>query len=276
MLSAQKLNLKPGVVLLFSLGCHSLFLVLPWPNYQRPVPDKVSDLAQSQAVQPPAMDVVTLPVSVSSAAVQQTIESPPPSGRQENRQTVSVAPFAEYPSDVASLSQVNVFSPAPASQPIYPDTYPEPVTSGPVPAEPVPAEQPSPLPENAALENAVPLSESPPEQGSEHEVLVRLGSNFPHLAGAQAGCYGLESCHQLSGNFRQAAQQLIAQLKSQGYQLTEREDIDGTGHRVFEVIMPDDPNNTVYLNVYSPDVGSTVYVLTADILSLEQLQQLSV
>ena len=102
-----------------------------------------------------------------------------------------------------------------------------------------------------------------------------LSEEFPHLAGAQSGCYGLAGCHQLASNYRQAAQQLIDQMEAQGYQLNERDDIEDTGHRVFEVIAPNEPEKIYYLNVLSPDVGSTVYVVTTDILNLEQLQQLT-
>ncbi|MEL6604936.1 MAG: hypothetical protein AAFP20_17115 [Cyanobacteria bacterium J06614_10] len=245
------------------------------------------DFVQGQPVQPPAIDVVNLPASSLST-------EPQPSQQME-----SVAPISERVLDVAptqpSEAHVNSLAPAQASSPVSPNTYPnlaaldplptepvptepvstEPVSTEPVSTEPVSTEQPHSLSGNDAFEDVFHSPSSPSEQGTENKMVVQLGDDFPHLAGAQAGCYGLESCHQLSGNFRQAAQQLVEQMESQGYRLTEREDIDGTGHRVFEVIMPDDPNTIAYLNVYSPDVGSTVYVLTADILSLEQLQQLN-
>ncbi|MEL6468331.1 MAG: hypothetical protein AAFQ74_01260 [Cyanobacteria bacterium J06623_4] len=272
MLTIQKLNLKPGVILLFSLGCHSLLFLLPWPGYQRMATEERPDFVQEQSVQPPAVAVVNLPVGLPSTA------------SQPSQQMESVAPVPESVADVIPIqpseAQVNSLSPAQASSPASPDAYPDPVvldplSTEPVPAEPVPTEHPHALPDNDAFEDVSHSPSLPSEQGTENKMVVQLDGDFPHLAGAQAGCYGLESCHQLSGNFRQAAQQLITQMESQGYQLTEREDIDGTGHRVFEVTMPDDPNTIAYLNVYSPDVGSTVYVLTADILSLEQLQQLN-
>ena len=265
------------MILLFSLGFHSLFFLLPWPGYQRLATEEMPDFVQGQSVQPPAIDVVNLPASSLST-------EPKPSQQME-----SVAPISERVPDIAptqpSEAQVNSLAPAQASSPVSPNTYPNPAALDPLPAEPVPTEpvstepvsteKPHSLSDDDAFEDVFHSPSSPSEQGTENKMVVQLGDDFPHLAGAQAGCYGLESCHQLSGNFRQAAQQLVEQMESQGYRLTEREDIDGTGHRVFEVIMPDDPNTIAYLNVYSPDVGSTVYVLTADILSLEQLQQLN-
>ncbi|MEL7072309.1 MAG: hypothetical protein AAGN15_27235 [Cyanobacteria bacterium J06581_3] len=79
----------------------------------------------------------------------------------------------------------------------------------------------------------------------------------------------------MRGNFRRAAEQLIEQMESKGYQLAELDDIDVTGHRIFEVIVPDEPDTTYFLNVFSSDSGSTIYVMALDILSLAELQQLS-
>lgn len=155
--------------------------------------------------------------------------------------------------------------------------------------QPQPLEQEVPATDLAASAPLQPLSPDPidpqlsaePELNSsldnepEYGAVIALGEEFPHLAEAQSGCYGLEGCQQLSGNYRRAAQQLIEQMESQGYQLTERDDLDDTGHRVFEVIAPSEPEKTYYLNVFSPDAGSTVYVLAIDILSLTELQQLS-
>ncbi|MGC1306570.1 MAG: hypothetical protein WA885_05020 [Phormidesmis sp.] len=163
-----------------------------------------------------------------------------------------------------------------AARPVQPQVQTQTQTMQPAPAPAeqsvVPPSQSQPPPDAEPLSS--PASSPPPDTSLEHGTVVRLGNDFPNLAGAQSGCYGLENCQQVSGNFRQAAQQLIAQMEGQGYQLTEREDLDNTGHRVFEVIDPDAPNATYYLNVFSPDIGSAVYVLTVNILSLEELKQL--
>ncbi|MEL7144707.1 MAG: hypothetical protein AAGL08_21195, partial [Cyanobacteria bacterium J06573_11] len=66
-----------------------------------------------------------------------------------------------------------------------------------------------------------------------------------------------------------------AQMREEGYQLTEQDDIDGTGHRVFEVVDADDPSQIYYLNVFSDGLDSAVYALTATILSLEELKNLN-
>ncbi|MEO0706889.1 MAG: hypothetical protein AAF050_14640 [Cyanobacteria bacterium J06649_5] len=176
-----------------------------------------------------------------------------------------------------SLERSHPIQPIPAPQIIEPVIQPQPL------------EQAVPEMDLAASAPLQPLSSDPvdpqisaePELNSsldnepEYGAVIALGEEFPHLAEAQSGCYGLEGCQQLSGNYRRAAQQLIEQMESQGYQLTKRDDLDDTGHRVFEVIAPSEPEKTYYLNVFSPDAGSTVYVLAIDILSLTELQQLS-
>ena len=76
-------------------------------------------------------------------------------------------------------------------------------------------------------------------------MVMLLSEDFPDLAEAQSGCYGLSGCRELSGNYQAAAKQLLAQLEAQGYQLTEREDIDGAGHRVFEAIAHNQPTRFI-------------------------------
>lgn len=116
---------------------------------------------------------------------------------------------------------------------------------------------------------------SDPSGQSNGGVLLTMSDDFPHLSGAQAGCFGLSNCHQSQGNYRQVVQQLTAQMREEGYQLTEQDDIDGTGHRVFEVVDADDPSQTYYLNVFSDGLDSAVYALTETILSLEELKNLN-
>lgn len=240
---------------MFSLGLHSAALKLPWAN--KPLPSEGEELNREllNAAQPPTISIASLPTPDPSSANL--------SGETKNS---SSAAFTSLPAAPTSLQQTLPVQPALAVQPIQPDG----------PQTLAPAELSSPPQSQPEIERLPPNSPVPsPETGPEHGVVVHLSDDFPHLAGAQSGCYGLASCRQLNGNYRQAARLLLAQMTDQGYQLAERGDIDNTGHRVFEVIAPNEPNVIYYLNVFSPDVGSTVYVVTVNILSLEQLKQLS-
>lgn len=108
-------------------------------------------------------------------------------------------------------------------------------------------------------------------------MVVQPGENFPHLSGAQSGCYNLESCHRITGagSHRQAAEKLVEQMQQQNYQVRERDDMESQGYRVFAVVPPDEPDKTYYLNVFSDGLNSTVYAITLEIVSLADLQQLS-
>ncbi len=240
---------------MFSLGLHSAVLKLPWPT--KPLPSKGDELNREllNAAQPSTISIASLPTPDPSSADS--------SGEPKNS---SSAISTSLPAAPTSPQQPQPVQPAPSVQPIQPD----------VPQTLAPAELASPPPSQPEIERLPPDSTVPfPETSPEHDVVVHLGDDFPHLAGAQSGCYGLANCRQLSGNYRQAARLLLTQMTDQGYQLAERDDIDNTGHRVFEVITPHEPNVIYYLNVFSPDVGSTVYVMTVNVLSLEQLKQLS-
>ena len=137
----------------------------------------------------------------------------------------------------------------------------KPADSTPNPAQPTNENNPTPTP---ALG-------SEPEYGK----VMPLSAEFPDLEGAEAGSFGLEGCRTMLGNLHEIEQQLIAQLEANNYQLTRRDDIEDSGRRVFEVVTPDEPGELYYLNVFSSDIGKAVYVLTVDILSLVELQQLS-
>lgn len=191
-------------------------------------------------------------------------------------QPVQPAPFLP-PFSVQPPAQPQIIQPRPvqpiAQLPIQPPIQPPNISARPAEAA-ISVEQPV-----AQLPAADELSPHSPDHSSvevdpAQGTVMLLGEDFPDLADAESGCYGLAGCRQLSGNYRQAAEQLLAQLKAQGYQLTERDDIDSAGHRVFEAIAPDQPDDIYFLNVFSPAAGSTVYVMAAEILSLEQLQQL--
>lgn len=165
--------------------------------------------------------------------------------------------------------------PAQVEQPIapVPAAAPEVTPESSTPLQVQPAEPAPGSAQSANQNNITPVSAlgSEPEYGK----VMPLSSEFPDLEGAEAGCFGLEGCRAMLGNLHDIEQQLIAQLEANNYRLTKRDDIEDSGRRVFEVIAPDEPDELYYLNVFSSDIGKAVYVLTVDILSLVELQQLS-
>lgn len=128
------------------------------------------------------------------------------------------------------------------------------VQPSPVPAQPTPLATPSPV----ASPDPVPPPALP-------------FADVPVLAGSQTGCFGLGTCHQMTDgtNFRTAGQTLEQELSAKGYRVKLRDDIEETGRKVYEISKN---NETRYLNVLSSDVGSTVYLVTTQPVSLSELQ----
>lgn len=257
--------------LVFSLSLHGIVMMLPWS-----IRPSVSDSLELVPAEVESVDGIS--VSILPAVEQLQVEQLQPVEK------------SQVPVSLVSIAEPDV--PLPPAEPVWLELLSQPPVEDPVPAQPDvinESVEPAPLPSEELLiiEELQPLEEKPvldnpkPEvvvdESPEHDVVVRLASDFPHLAGAQSGCYGLENCHRLEhgGNYRQAARQLMAQMQAQGYQVSERDDIDEPGHRVFDVIPPEDAEVTYYLNVFSDGSQSAVYALTLNILSLRELQQLS-
>lgn len=263
---------KPqGLKLLFWKGCllsvvlHAAFVVLPWPQ-QTVSSQEDADLGDEAAVESAlAISTVSLPPAVSP-------EAPP---AVEPSPDIVASPPADRTAVLPTPQPVQTEVPQPVVPPVQLSVPVQTIHQEPLPIEP------TPQPQSEVIEEPVvpTVPESPPESplGAEPEYgkVMPLSGAFPHLAGAQSGCYGLSGCRQLSSNFRTAARQLIEQMKAQGYEITARDDLENTGHRVFEAIAPEEPDTVYYLNVFSPDVGRTVYVITTEILSLAELEQLS-
>ena len=189
---------------------------------------------------------------------------PPPSPAQPVPEPIPAPP----PSEPMPVAEQPDQAPAPPPD----QTQFTPKVQEPLPPNPETPEQPEIEPEKVAKSE---LEPAPPS--FEHGRLLTLGTDFPHLQSAQTGCYGLSSCHQLSdvGSYHRAAETLVAQMQQQGFQISEKEDIDFPGQRVFSVIMPDQPEETYYLNIFSDGIGSAVYVLSIEILTLSDLKSLN-
>ncbi|EKU99320.1 hypothetical protein Lepto7375DRAFT_1347 [Leptolyngbya sp. PCC 7375] len=114
---------------------------------------------------------------------------------------------------------------------------------------------------------------SEPEAG----IAFQFGNDFPHLAGSQAGCYGLENCRTAEGqNYIDAVQDITNRLEAQGYELKLYEgndDSDVRNHRIFEMRLPDQAE-IKYLNVFGEGLRTAIYIITPRIITQEELQTL--
>ncbi|MEO1404107.1 MAG: hypothetical protein AAFV72_23050 [Cyanobacteria bacterium J06635_1] len=163
---------------------------------------------------------------------------------------------------------------APPPIPVAPQPTPQ-LTAAPPPSvletfEPELEPTPEPTPEPTSTPSPTPVA-------LEAGVVVPFRDDFPHPAGSTAGCFKLENCRRLDniGSYRQTAQYLVAQLEAQGYHVTPREDTDDTGVELYEIIQTDDLEGEVqYLSIFSDGIGSAVYTITQEILSLEELREL--
>ncbi|NJM96437.1 MAG: hypothetical protein HC800_03805 [Phormidesmis sp. RL_2_1] len=266
----QSRQLFAGLVLL-SLVVHSLVLKLPWPlPLSSDTLDPAADLWD--VAPPPGIAIAPLPPQITTQVSPAAALSPQQprafpllaTGRPAQSAQPSMAPLGVQPStqraEPAQISQ--------SHEPIPAHSQQQPVVEPTGTA----ASAPTPSPTAPTTPDDTTPDDTTPEAGK----VVRLGDDFPHLQAAQSGCYGLEHCHRIDsgGRYRTAAKQLQNQMIDQGYQVKERDDVDEPGHLVFEVITPNEPEAIYYLNVFSDSAGSTVYVLTTDIVSLGELQQL--
>lgn len=264
--------------MLLSGVIHSALFGLPWPQKS---PTQESEIIADETLPPDStsgISTATLPASY----FQQTdpVENEPPAAVDESAQVL--AALESQPPQPAPIQQQPTLptNPLPESQPPLQQTQQSIQENDPSeefidsqdqedPLTPSDTESTENLPDDDSATKAL-LSDN-----VEYGAVVALDETFPHLAGAESGCYGLTGCQRLRGNFRTSAQQLVDQMEAKGYQLSERNDIENTGHRVFEVIVPDEPETTYFLNAFSPDIGITVYVMSIRILSLVELQQLT-
>lgn len=228
------------IALILSIGLHGLLLGLPLPER-----DPVVEEPEAESLEPIAIRSAPPPV----ASPQPTI-SPTPQA------TPKAAP---PPKPQAIVRPVPQAIPAPAPAPaIVPS--PSPVPSPPPPEPETAALPPSPQP---------PISPSPQSLTPAPDAFA----DFPHFQNAQAGCFGLETCHQIEGevSFREVGRTMMAELEAKGYTVRLRDDLeDDTGRKVYEVSKNEE---TQYLSVLSAlELGRTVYVLAEKPMTIEELQ----
>jgi len=264
---------------------HAVVSVVSWP--QNPTNSTGEDFPSveneiSIATQASPITLAELPAKSLPASPQVSPAPPKPTAQTSAPPLQSATATAAFPSEVANWQQPEppLDQPLPISDEsesaeyfqeslaaeqdsdtVVADDFSESTDSA-VDSEPV-------EPEQVDTEQTSEL-----EQGPEQGVVLQLADDFPHLSGSQSGCFGLSNCHQASGSYRQVVRQLTEQLRANGYRLTEDDTIDGVGHRVFEVVMPHDPESLYYLNVFSDGLDSAVYAITVNILSLDELKNL--
>jgi len=107
--------------------------------------------------------------------------------------------------------------------------------------------------------------------------LMSYSDGFPHVAGAVGGCFGLSECRQVSdaGNYRAVARSLIDGLEAQGYAVRLRDDLEDTGRNVYELTPPNGHIGNQFLMVFSGLDGSAIYVMSPEVMTLEDLKALS-
>jgi len=287
LLKHQKSRFLFWKLCLLSFFLHGITFGIPWPQNLAQKEDGILRSSADDLLEP--SEPLTISAVALPKAARPAEEATVPSQQESLALAKTELPTVSSP--VPSLSPEQLYSaqaaqptPSAVSQPTQPEDPQQNLQQGAAPSSlPLEEHHQKPLeemPSSSTSSSETPSSTSPeltnplgatPEYGK----VMPLSQDFPDLADVQTGCYGVEGCRQLSGNFRRAAQQLKEQMEASGYQLTERNDIENTGHRVFEVIAPQEPDKTYYLNVFSPDIGSAVYVLSVEILSLEELQALS-
>ncbi len=267
--SQRPQRLFAGIVLV-SLAAHGLVLQLPWRDRSATESEpsikstRKSTSTEATEKRDQAIDITSLP---KIAGTQPKLQIAPPT--QLATQPPSQSPKIKTPSEPLAPQIVQVQAP-PIQAPII---QPEPTL--PKPSQPVDPQLKAPTPQPLA-ETPDPIQQ-PVSTEPEHGMVVQLSDRFPHFQNSESGCFGLENCHRIAGEgtHRQAAKKLIKQMQANGFQVDKRDDIDGQGHQVYEIVLPDEPNATYYLNVFSDSLESTVYAVTLEIVSLTQLQQLS-
>ncbi len=253
----NKATILSFVVLFLSLTAHGVLLILPMPS-DRPsesLPEAVSESANGE------LSVVVLSEKPSTLD-EATVAEP-------TSEAATVAPASPSVPPVPVEPPVARPSPVPAAVPLAPD-----MTAG----SPEPAIED--LPQLAETE-PLPVFEPPVDalnetvQSPSVEPLVSYAVTFPHFEGAEDGCFGVSECRRVNGagTYRSVARSLVTDLEAQGYTVTLRDDLEDTGRNVYELLPPDE-TTLQYLLVFSDLDGSAIYVMSQEIMTLDDLQAL--
>lgn len=186
----------------------------------------------------------------------------------------AVSPAAEVPEVAGTVAG----TPPPPPSPISPSPSPALDESATAMIAPMGVEEPDRAEVTDSMPTSTPTSpgKTPPKPEPSPEPPPPTGREFPHYEGARSGCYGSDSCHQVTGGtLHQVRGHLLEQLKAQGYQITERDDLTDTGVRIYALEHEEHPPQ--YLSILSDNAHSnSVYYVIRDeaITSLAELRSL--
>ena len=219
-----------------------------------PQPEDQELASTSMASQDEDVDVVILSQSETppppSAPTTETTSPPPPES--------ATAPVTEP----AALLPTDVIDEPIAPPPTTADLPPHPIE--PLPIEDLPIENGDLTPTFDPSENDGPL--------------LSYSDQFPHFEGATSGCFGLGECRQVNGigTYRNVADSLVADLENQGYGVNVHDDVEDTGRRVYELTPPGGEAEKQFLLVFQgTEPGSAIYVMSPEIMTLNELRSLS-
>lgn len=196
-------------------------------------------------------------------------------------QETPAAPTPPAPEPPAGSATAPLPPPQADSTPLLPtDVIPEPIPQTPErPASD--AAQPRPEAPSEPANDELPVDDgqsTPPFTPSTNEgPLLSYGDRFPHAVGSVGGCFGLSECRQVTGagSYRAVARSLIAGLEDQGYAVRLRDDLEDTGRNVYELTPPTGGASNQFLMVFSGDDGSAIYVMSPEVMTLDDLKSLA-
>ncbi|MGD1944212.1 MAG: hypothetical protein ACFB0G_23190 [Leptolyngbyaceae cyanobacterium] len=236
----------PAVVLALSAAAHGLLLIVPMPQSSESTLRPDSPETESDSIA-----VIMLPEDTVAAVPEITLPSEP-----------AIPPATE-----PDLLQPDVIS----SEVLPP--APEPASLS-TPESGLDADPELPLEDGLPPAGFVePQPETPPAAIGP---LVGYGDMFPHVAGAESGCFSLGDCRRVvdGSTYHAVAASLVDDLENTGYSVDQRDDLEDTGRTIYEVVSPGD-TTIQYLIVFSDVDGSAVYVMSDEIITLADLKELA-
>jgi hypothetical protein len=241
-----------ATVVTLSAIAHSAIFWVPMPQPQATESVTADTPGPDESATNDEIDVVMLPQSEPPPPPPASTTEAPPS--PPSQRAASPAPAPLLPTDVI----VEPVAPPPTAA----DLPPQP--SDPPPVEDLPV----------ANGNQTPFFAPPTHDGP----LLSYGEQFPHFEGATSGCLGLGECRQVTGvgTYREVADSLIAGLENQGYGVDLRDELEDTGRNVYELTPPGDGAAKQFLLVFQgEELGSAIYVMSPEIMTLDELKSLA-
>jgi len=187
---------------------------------------------------------------------------PPPEPEPEQVENI---PITRLPNPAPTVQPSPSPTPPPNPQPprtLAPPPNPQPAAVAQPDPKPAPVVTPQPNPPPAPTPQPDPEPELEPES-------TDLIPDFPHVAGAVAGCQNREDCYAVPGEtLRGVTHSLRDRLEAQGYQMQLRSDLgNDQGTRIYAVTHPD-RSEPLFLSVfsfYSPETGDMArYILAQE------------